>query len=74
MARSIGFSNSAGPEGHQAVAPRIQADRAAILDCKMEGYQDTLYAHTYCQFYRNCVVSGTIDFIFGDATAIIQNS
>lgn len=74
IAQNMGFTNTAGPEGHQAVALRVQADRAAIFGCRIDGYQDTLYAHTYRQFYRNCVIAGTIDFIFGDATAVIQNS
>jgi len=60
--------------GHQAVALRVQSDMSAIFDCSIEGYQDTLYYHAFRQFYRNCVISGTVDFIFGMGDAVIQNS
>ncbi|CAL0302365.1 unnamed protein product [Lupinus luteus] len=74
IAKGITFENTAGAIGHQAVALRVQGDRSAFFDCAIRGYQDTLYTHAHRQFYRNCEISGTIDFIFGYGSALIQNS
>ncbi|KAL8105548.1 putative pectinesterase/pectinesterase inhibitor 13 [Apium graveolens] len=74
IAKSMGFQNTAGPQGHQAVALRSQSDMSAFYNVRIDGYQDSLYTQTHRQFYRNCVISGTVDFIFGDATVVIQNS
>uniref|UniRef100_A0A803QU76 Pectinesterase n=2 Tax=Cannabis sativa TaxID=3483 RepID=A0A803QU76_CANSA len=73
IARDIGFHNTAGPHGKQALALYIASDRSALYRCSIAGYQDTLYALALRQFYRECDISGTVDFIFGNAAAVFQN-
>ncbi|GMI85416.1 hypothetical protein like AT3G05610 [Hibiscus trionum] len=74
IAKSMGFQNTAGPEQHQAVALRVQSDKSAFFNCRIDGHQGTLYNQANRQFFRNCVISGTVDFIFGDSATLIQNS
>lgn len=73
-AENITFENSSGPVG-QAVAVRIDGDQVVFVNCRFSGFQDTLYPHgdKSRQYYRDCIIEGTVDFIFGWSTAVFDN-
>lgn len=72
-AENITFENTSGPVG-QAVACFVSADRAYFKKCKFLGFQDTLYTYGKgCrQYYDECYIEGTVDFIFGWSTAVFN--
>ncbi len=72
-AENITFENSAGPVG-QAVACFVSADRAYFRKCRFLGFQDTLYTYGKgCrQYYEECYIEGTVDFIFGWSVAVFN--
>ncbi|KAM3285363.1 hypothetical protein P3S67_024162 [Capsicum chacoense] len=72
IAQNMRIRNTAGPKGEQAVALRVTGDRSVINKCKIDAYQDTLYVHNQRQFYKDCYITGTIDFIFGNAAVVFQ--
>jgi pectinesterase len=73
VAVNITFRNTVGPGKHQAVAMRSGADMSTFYSCSFEGYQDTLYTHSLRQFYRECDIYRTVNFIFGNAAVVLQN-
>ena len=73
-AENITFENSSGPVG-QAVAVRVDGDKVMFTNCRFLGNQDTLYPHgeKSRQYYKNCYIEGTTDFIFGWSTAVFED-
>ncbi len=73
VAENLTFANSTPPKVAQAVAIRPQADRLAFKNCRFIGFQDTLYPCVGRQYFKDCFITGTVDFIFGDATAVFDH-
>ncbi|MBO9198788.1 pectin esterase [Niastella sp. MAH-29] len=73
-AENLTIQNTAGRVG-QAVALHAESDRCEILNCRLLGNQDTLYVgiDSSRQYYKDCYIEGTTDFIFGPATVVFQN-
>lgn len=81
-AKNITFQNDAGKVG-QAVAVLITGDKAIFENCRFLGFQDTLYLkgeqdaptpkREIRQYFKNCYIEGTTDFIFGAATAVFED-
>ncbi|TZF99179.1 pectin esterase (plasmid) [Chryseobacterium panacisoli] len=81
-ARNISFENSSGRVG-QAVAVLTSGDRIAFENCRFLGNQDTLYlkgAQDWTDktkpsrnYFKNCYIEGTTDYIFGAGTAVFEN-
>lgn len=68
-AENITFENNAAQLG-QAVALHVDGDKAAFINCRLLGNQDTLLTANQesRQYYEGCYIEGTTDFIFGPAT------
>ncbi|MDB5231809.1 MAG: Pectinesterase [Chitinophagaceae bacterium] len=73
-AENLTIENTAGRVG-QAVALHVEGDRCSFENIKLLGNQDTLYTATENsrQYYKNCLIEGTTDFIFGEATCVFDN-
>jgi pectinesterase len=74
VAENLTIENTAGRVG-QAVALHVEGDRCIIKNCNLFGNQDTLYTATENsrQYYTDCFIQGTTDFIFGEATAVFDH-
>ena len=74
-AENITFSNTAGFSAGQAVALRIEGNRSVLRNCKIVANQDALFlsGSGVKQYFKDCYIEGTTDFIFGAATAVFKN-
>ena len=71
-AENLTFENAAGPVG-QALAIRVDGDRASFRHCRFIGWQDTILLNRGRQYFDDCYVCGHVDFIFGAATAWFED-
>ncbi|XP_004491847.1 pectinesterase 31-like [Cicer arietinum] len=73
IAENVTFENSSPQGSGQAVAIRVTADRCAFYNCRFLGWQDTLYLHYGKQYLKDCYIEGSVDFIFGNSTALLEH-
>ncbi|MDB5191126.1 MAG: pectin esterase [Segetibacter sp.] len=66
---NITIRNEAGFDAGQAVGLEVLGDRAVIINCRIAGHQDILFtsANKSRQYYKDCYIEGTTDFIFGSS-------
>jgi len=71
---NLTVENSAEQLG-QAVALHLEGDRIIVRNCRILGNQDTVYTgRENCrQYFENCYIEGTTDFIFGPSTCWFEN-
>jgi len=73
-AENITVENSSGEVG-QAVAIHVEGDRCVFSNCRILGNQDTMYlsGEKSRQYFSECYIEGTTDFIFGSATVLFSD-
>jgi pectinesterase len=74
-ARNLSFRNDAGFNAGQAVAVESDGDYGRFINCRFTGFQDVLLidGKQGRQYFKDCYIEGTTDFIFGGATAWFDN-
>ncbi len=71
-AENLTIQNTSGDHG-QALALRVDADRAVFTHCRLLGWQDTLLVNNGRQYFTNCYIEGRVDFIYGSGTAVFDH-
>ncbi|MFB9076012.1 pectate lyase [Flavobacterium procerum] len=71
---NLTIKNASGDRG-QGIALSVVANRVKVSNCNLLGNQDTLYVSgkDAKQYFKDCYIEGTTDFIFGSATALFEN-
>jgi pectinesterase len=65
------FRNTSGDHG-QALALRIDGDRAIVTNSRLLGWQDTVMLNNGRHYFRDTYIEGRVDFIYGSATAVFE--
>jgi pectinesterase len=73
LASNLTFANSTPHHVAQAVAVKTLGDKIIFNNCRFLGFQDTLYPTGGRQYFKDCSIEGSVDFIFGNATAVFDH-
>ncbi|XP_010544960.1 PREDICTED: probable pectinesterase 66 [Tarenaya hassleriana] len=78
MAKDITFKNFFNvPRSDEllespALAVRLYGDRYSFVNCSFEGLQDTIWDVMGRHYYKNCLIAGGIDFIWGSGQSLFE--
>jgi pectinesterase len=72
VAENLTIENTAGDTG-QALALSATGDRQVFRNCRILGWQDTVYSNGGRQYYDHCYIEGRVDFIFGNGQAVFDH-
>ncbi|OIW04635.1 hypothetical protein TanjilG_07770 [Lupinus angustifolius] len=61
-------------KGGQALALRVFGDKAAFYKVTLLGFQDTLCDDAHWHLYKDCLIQGTVDFVFGNGKSLFVNT
>jgi pectin methylesterase-like acyl-CoA thioesterase len=71
---TLTVENTTG-DAPQALAINVNADRVVLVNCRFLGGQDTVLTNgSGRQYFKNCYIDGTVDFIFGSAKVIFDST
>jgi pectinesterase len=71
-AEKVTIENTSGDHG-QALALRLDGERAVLKNCRLLGWQDTLMINNGRDYFKDCYFEGRVDFIYGSATAVFDH-
>ena len=70
--RTMNLDVKAKDSTERAAALSIEAGYAEFLNCKFYSSQDTLYTGGSPSYFRNCLIEGETDYIFGPGNAVFD--
>ena len=70
--RTMNLDVKAKDSTERAAAISIEAGYAEFLNCKFYSSQDTLYTGGSPSYFKNCLIEGETDYIFGPGNAVFD--
>ncbi|TYH55448.1 hypothetical protein ES332_D09G235900v1 [Gossypium tomentosum] len=79
VVQSISFVNSYNSPSSKnprvpAVAAMLSGDKCVFHKCGFSSVQDTLWDAAGRHYFKDCVIEGAVDFIFGNAQSLYEGS
>lgn len=70
--RKYGVDVTSKAATERASAMAVEADNVEFTDCAFLGSQDTLYTGAVDIYFKNCLIEGNTDYIFGDGDVVFD--